>query len=124
MQTYWVFVGLSVVAIATPGPGVLLTVSNALRFGFARSLPGILGLATGMLGVGAVSGAGLGAVLASSAMAFTVAKCVGAAYLVCLGANPSRDYVAQLAALALTFSALMVVVHCLYGAMASAAKQR
>src|SRR5687767_12325699 len=58
MQSYWLFVGFSVVAIATPGPGVLLTVSNALRYGFSRSLPGILGLAIGMLGVGLVSGAG------------------------------------------------------------------
>ena len=75
------------VAIATPGPGVLLTVSNALRYGFSRSLPGILGLAIGMLGVGLVSGAGLGALLLSSATAFSIAKYVGAAYLIYLGAT-------------------------------------
>jgi homoserine/homoserine lactone efflux protein len=87
MQSYWLFVGFSVVAIATPGPGVLLTVSNALRYGFSRSLPGILGLAIGMLGVGLVSGAGMGAVLLSSATAFSIAKYVGAAYLIYLGAT-------------------------------------
>ena len=78
MQSYWLFVGFSAVAIATPGPGVLLTVSKALRYGFARSFPGVLGLAIGMLGVGLISGAGLGAILVSSATAFTVAKYVGA----------------------------------------------
>ena len=56
--TYWLFVAFAAVAIATPGPGVLLTVSNALRYGFSRSLPGVFGLAIGMLGVGVVSGAG------------------------------------------------------------------
>ena len=85
MQSYWLFVAFAVVAIATPGPGVLLTVSNALRYGFARSFPGVLGLALGMLGVGLLSGAGLGALLASSATAFAIAKYVGAAYLVYLG---------------------------------------
>src|SRR5262245_27934427 len=38
-----------------------------------------------MLGVGVLSGAGLAALLASSATAFAVAKYVGAAYLVYLG---------------------------------------
>jgi threonine/homoserine/homoserine lactone efflux protein len=85
MNSYWLFVGFSAVAIATPGPGVLLTVSNALRYGFARSFPGVLGLAIGMLGVGVVSAAGLGALLMSSAAAFTVAKYVGAVYLIYLG---------------------------------------
>lgn len=85
MQSYWLFAAFAAVAIATPGPGVLLTVSNALRYGFARSFPGVLGLAMGMLGVGVLSGAGLGALLVSSATAFAVAKYVGAAYLVYLG---------------------------------------
>ena len=174
MQSYWLFVGFSAVAIATPGPGVLLTVSNALRYGFARSFPGVLGLAIGMLGVGVVSGAGLGALLASSATAFTVAKYVGAAYLVYLGltrlfakrspapvvggdsnvshvrrfsegayvtfSNPkafllyaslfpqfvdaSYGYIPQLVLLALTFSALMVVIHSLYCVVVSVAKRR
>ena len=51
--SYWLFVAFAAVAIATPGPGVLLTVSNALRYGFTRSFPGVLELAIGMLGVGA-----------------------------------------------------------------------
>jgi homoserine/homoserine lactone efflux protein len=174
MQSYWLFVAISAVAIATPGPGVLLTVSNALRYGFAHSLPGVLGLAIGMLGVGAVSGAGLGTLLASSATAFAIAKYMGAAYLIYLGltrliakrrrpsvqhgetqvspvrkfsegvyvtlsnpkafllyaslfpqfVDPSPDYISQLVLLALTFSALMVVIHSLYCAVASVAKRR
>jgi threonine/homoserine/homoserine lactone efflux protein len=60
-------------------------VSNALRYGFSRSLSGILGLAVGMLGVGALSSAGLGAALSSSATAFSFAKYLGAAYLIYLG---------------------------------------
>jgi threonine/homoserine/homoserine lactone efflux protein len=55
MQSCWLFVAFSAVAIATPGPGVLLTVSNALRYGFARSFHGILGATGGLfigLGVG------------------------------------------------------------------------
>ena len=174
MQSYWIFLGFSAVAIATPGPGVLLTVSNALRYGFSRSFPGILGLAAGMLGVGVVSGAGVGAVLLSSATAFSIAKYAGAVYLIYLGVtrlvakrspalepdagtpdskvrrfsegvyvtllnpkafllyaalfpqfvDPGRDYLAQLALLALTFSGLMVVIHSLYCVGATAAKRR
>jgi homoserine/homoserine lactone efflux protein len=87
MQSYWLFLAISVVAIATPGPGVILTVSNALRHGFARSVPGIAGVALGMIGVGVASFAGLGIVLSSSAVAFTFVKYLGAAYLVYLGAT-------------------------------------
>ena len=85
--SYWLFVAISAVVIATPGPGVILTISNALRHGFARSIPGIAGVALGMIGVGLASFAGLGVVLSSSAAAFTLVKYVGAAHLVYLGAT-------------------------------------
>ena len=124
-QSYLLFVAFAAVAIATPGPGVLLTVSNALRYGFARSFPGIVGLAIGMLGVGVLSGAGWGALLASSATAFTVAKYVGAAYLIYLGLTRLLGKrVEQLSLLAVTFSALMVVIHSAYCAVATAAKRK
>ncbi|WP_198414671.1 hypothetical protein [Chromobacterium phragmitis] len=43
MHHYPLFLLMASLAILTPGPGVLNSLSNALRFGLKGSLPGILG---------------------------------------------------------------------------------
>ena len=80
-----VFLLMAAVTIATPGPGVIMTLTNTVRFGLRNSLGGILGLAAGIFCVATLSATSLGVLLASSAQAFTVVKYVGAAYLVYLG---------------------------------------
>ena len=74
-------VGLSL----TPGPNGLLSLTHGVRFGAARTVFTVLGGVCGFLVLVAASLAGLGALLATSQMAFTVAKWIGAAYLVYLG---------------------------------------
>jgi threonine/homoserine/homoserine lactone efflux protein len=65
----------------TPGPDVLYITSNALRLGARAGLVAGLGITTGcFVHVGAAA-LGVGALLATSATAFTVLKWVGAAYL-------------------------------------------
>jgi threonine/homoserine/homoserine lactone efflux protein len=76
---------VALIAIATPGPTVLLALANGTRFGLKRAVPGMLGaVASDVVLVGAVA-LGLGALLAASEFWFTVVKWVGAAYLAWLG---------------------------------------
>lgn len=85
LTTLLLFAAVALVAIATPGPTVLLALSNGTRFGLRRSLAGMAGaVASDFVLVGAVS-LGLGALLAASEFWFTVLKYVGAAYLAWIG---------------------------------------
>ncbi|MBA8736620.1 LysE family translocator [Chromobacterium violaceum] len=85
MHHYPLFLLMASLAILTPGPGVLNSLGNALRFGLRGSLPGILGVACGSFIVAALSATGLGLLLATSALAFTALKWLGAGYLFYLG---------------------------------------
>jgi threonine/homoserine/homoserine lactone efflux protein len=82
---------VALIAIATPGPTVLLALTNGSRFGMRRSVPGMLGaVASDFVLVGAVA-LGLGALLAASEFWFSVVKWVGAAYLAWLGLRLLRS---------------------------------
>ena len=83
--TFPLFLLMATVTIATPGPGVVMTLTNTLRFGVRGALGGILGLAAGIFCVATLSATSLGVLLATSAQAFTIVKLAGAAYLVYLG---------------------------------------
>jgi threonine/homoserine/homoserine lactone efflux protein len=85
MTLYPVFLAVAATTVLSPGPGVVMTLTNSLRYGFRGTLGGILGIATGALVVAALSATGLGVLLATSAMAFTVLKYAGAGYLIYLG---------------------------------------
>ena len=79
------FALVAVVAIAIPGPTVLLALANGSRFGVRRATYGMLGaVASDIVLVTAVA-VGLGAVLLASEFWFSVLKWVGVAYLVYLG---------------------------------------
>ncbi|WPX18984.1 LysE family translocator [Pseudomonas sp. 10S4] len=85
MASYGLFLILATLTVLSPGPGVVLTISNALRHGWAGSLPGICGIALGAFIVAGISASGAGLILATSATAFTVLKYAGALYLLYLG---------------------------------------
>lgn len=74
-------IGLSL----TPGPNGLLSLTHGVQHGFRKTIFTVLGGGLGFLVLIAASLAGLGALLAASEQAFTLAKWVGAAYLVYLG---------------------------------------
>lgn len=85
MKLYSLFLVMATATVFSPGPGVVMTLTNALRYGMRGTFGGILGIAVGALIVAALSATSLGVLLAASALAFTVLKFVGAAYLVYLG---------------------------------------
>lgn len=69
----------------TPGPAVLLVVSQGMKNGFKSSLRGTLGIITGNALYFALSALGLGALLLTSATLFQIIKWIGAAYLIFIG---------------------------------------
>ena len=89
--TLLLFAAVALVAIATPGPTVLLALSNGAHYGVRRSLPGMLGaVLSDFVLVGAVA-LGLGTLLAASEFWFSVLKWVGALYLAWLGLRLLRS---------------------------------
>ncbi|MDL2399255.1 LysE family translocator [Rhizobium mayense] len=79
------FAAVSFIGIATPGPTVLLALTNGSRFGVRRALAGMVGaVLSDFVLIGAVA-IGLGALLAASEFWFSVLKWAGAAYLAFLG---------------------------------------
>jgi len=73
------------ITAATPGPTVLLALSNGSRFGICRAGFGMLGAAASDIVLITAASVGLGAILATSVFWFTVVKLLGVAYLVWLG---------------------------------------
>ncbi|VTU13933.1 Homoserine/homoserine lactone efflux protein [Variovorax sp. SRS16] len=91
LATLLLFALVALVAIATPGPTVLLALTNGSRYGVRRALAGMLGaMASDFVLVGAVA-LGLGALLAASEFWFSVVKWVGAAYLAWIGLKLLRS---------------------------------
>lgn len=85
MDQYIVYLLIVIVTVASPGPGVILTLSNAIRYGIKPTLVAIIGIAFGVFIIASISATSLGLLLATSAFAFAVIKFIGAAYLIYLG---------------------------------------
>jgi homoserine/homoserine lactone efflux protein len=87
----WIPFFIATVAISlSPGPGAIAAMGAALNHGFARGQRIAFGLALGVCTQLAVVGAGLGALLATSATAFNIVKWLGVAYLLWLGIQQWR----------------------------------
>ncbi|UCJ17332.1 homoserine/homoserine lactone efflux protein [Pseudomonas sp. MM211] len=69
----------------SPGAGAIASMSAGLQYGFLRGYWNALGLQLGLALQIAIVAAGVGAVLATSALAFSLIKWFGVAYLVYLG---------------------------------------
>lgn len=84
----------SLALLVLPGPTILLVLSYALSQGRRVAVASALGVAAGDFIAMTVSVIGLGAILLTSALAFTIVKWVGAVYLVWLGIRMLRASVA------------------------------
>jgi threonine/homoserine/homoserine lactone efflux protein len=84
-QPLLIFAVVAFIGIATPGPTVLLALTNGSRFGVRASLPGMAGAVLSDFVLIPAVALGLGALLAASEFWFSVVKWVGVAYLAYLG---------------------------------------
>jgi len=84
-QQYLIFLTITLVIMATPGPATLLTVNNGIRYGARKAILAIWGNVIALQILVTLSIFGLGSVLAASEVAFLWLKTIGALYLVYLG---------------------------------------
>ena len=84
-STLLLFSAAALALLVVPGPSVLYIVGQGLRDGRRAGAVATLGVHTGSLVHVAAAVAGLSALLASSADAFSVVRFIGAAYLMALG---------------------------------------
>ncbi len=171
MDNFLLFIVIASLTIASPGPGVILTISNSIKHGFSGALSGVFGIALGMLAIAIISATSLSVLLATSAVAFTALKVIGAIYLFYLGikmwrSNSKVDIkdtaeksnakrfveafgitvlnpkpiiffmsllpqfvqttanTAEFSLLAVTFSVLVVIIHCVYAAIATLSSEK
>jgi homoserine/homoserine lactone efflux protein len=73
------------IVTAIPGPTVLLITTHAISFGRRTAIAMVLGSAVGVSVAMTLAMAGLGALLATSALVFAALKLLGAAYFIWLG---------------------------------------
>jgi threonine/homoserine/homoserine lactone efflux protein len=83
--TFGLFVAAALALLLVPGPSVLYVVGRGVEGGPSAGLVSVLGIGLGTLGHVAFAAAGLSAIVASSATAFSIMRWLGAAYLVWLG---------------------------------------
>ncbi len=85
------FVVASVILGITPGPDIIYVITRAAAQGARAGLAAAAGLTTGIIGHTVFTVVGLSAIIAASAVAFTVIKIAGAAYLIYLGVRMWRS---------------------------------
>ncbi|MDB5929854.1 MAG: LysE family translocator [Polaromonas sp.] len=84
-SAWLLFITISLVTALSPGPGILLAISNAVAWGPRSTLWSSAGNVLGVFSVSAAAMAGLGTLLHTSAWLFALLKTAGALYLVYLG---------------------------------------
>lgn len=96
IEIWLAYVVACAIVLAIPGPTIMLVVSYALGKGRQTAWATVPGVALGDLTAMTISLAGAGALLATSAAAFTVLKLCGAGYLIYLGIKMWREKPAAL----------------------------
>jgi threonine/homoserine/homoserine lactone efflux protein len=102
LSTWWLFILMTFVVSATPGPNMLLVMSTSARLGLRAAVVTMAGCMTALLAMMSISAAGLGALLQTFPAVFDALRLAGAAYLAYLGYKtwraPVADEVAQITA--------------------------
>jgi homoserine/homoserine lactone efflux protein len=83
--TWTAYIVACFIISASPGAGAVFAMSTGARHGYWGAWPGLIGMQVGIALQLAIVGAGVGALLATSATAFAIVKWFGVAYLVWLG---------------------------------------
>ena len=85
LSTWWLFVAMTFVVSATPGPNMLYVMTVAARQNLRTAVAAMAGCMTALLIMMSLSAAGLGALLQSFPAVFDALRLAGAAYLAYLG---------------------------------------
>ncbi len=91
LEVWLLFIAVSLAPAISPGPAVFLALSNTLKFGGRATIWSATGNALGLFILGFGAALGLGTIMETSALAFTMLKFIGAAYLIWLGIKTWRD---------------------------------
>lgn len=91
LHTWLLFIVTAFFVSATPGPNMLLALTHGLHYGLRRTLITCLGLICGLLTIMTASVIGLGALLATSEVLFSMVKYAGAVYLIWIGIKTWRS---------------------------------
>ena len=123
----WLFSLATLALLLVPGPAVLYIVAQSVDHGRLAGFVSVAGVHVGTLVHTFAAAVGLSALIVSSAVAFTIVKYAGAAYLVYLGirrllertelpqfVDPSRTVWSQVVVLGFLFVALGFVSDGLY----------
>ncbi|WP_342618904.1 LysE family translocator [Rhodoferax sp. GW822-FHT02A01] len=97
LHTWWLFVAMTFVVSATPGPNMLLVMSHSARFGLRAAVATMCGCMTSLLAMMSISAAGMGVLLHAFPAVFDAMRLAGAAYLAYLGVQGWRAPVADAA---------------------------
>jgi threonine/homoserine/homoserine lactone efflux protein len=95
LSTYLLYLAAVALLVLTPGPTMLMSMTNAIAHGGPKAMASASGSITAALGMILLSSLGLGAVLAASDTAFWILKLVGGAYLIYLGIKTFRSPVSS-----------------------------
>ncbi|MDH3218532.1 MAG: LysE family translocator [Gammaproteobacteria bacterium] len=85
LELWLAYVVTSMIVLAIPGPTILLVLSYSVTHGRQATLPLVTGVALGDSVAITLSLIGLGTLLATSALMFTIIKWLGGLYLIYLG---------------------------------------
>ncbi len=89
---HWMtFFAAAILLNISPGPDIAFILGQTLRGGRAHGFAAMFGIWSGAFGHVLMAAAGLSAILAASATAFSIVKWAGAAYLVWLGVSALRS---------------------------------
>lgn len=91
LSTWWLFIAMTFVVSATPGPNMLFVMSTSARHGVRPAVVAMAGCMTALLIMMSLSAAGLGALLQSFPAVFDALRLGGAAYLAYLGVKCWRS---------------------------------
>lgn len=85
IESYLLYVLVCIAATATPGPAILLIMTNSIRFGFESALVTVLGNVSGLLILCLISAFGVSHFFAQSPVFFKCIEMLGALFLFYIG---------------------------------------
>lgn len=90
-HTWLLYTTVALVAIVSPGPAVLLAINNSIKYDMLAVAFSTLGNVLGLFILSSAAMLGLGVVLKTSVVLFTLFKVFGAIYLIYIGVKQFRN---------------------------------